>query len=109
MSHSDLFFTEMNAVVFRNLALHVVSTVGQYIPRYLDDSAEKEAKAREQLEIMMKLAEARLDNFQTELEMMFVNPEWFHFAFARSSPGTVGRKAATQGSRIPACWSVPRA
>jgi hypothetical protein len=49
--------------------------MGQFISTFLDDSSGKEAKAKEQLEIMMKLAEARLDAFQTELEMMFISPE----------------------------------
>ncbi|KAI0347124.1 hypothetical protein BDW22DRAFT_1351492 [Trametopsis cervina] len=58
--------------------------MGNFISKYLDDSAEKEEKVKEQLEIMMKLADARLDNFQTELEMMFVNPT---SAMKRSIPG----------------------
>jgi len=47
--------------------------MGHALSKFLDDSEEKEAKAREQLEVMMKLADARLDSFQNELEMMFVD------------------------------------
>ncbi|OAA68210.1 hypothetical protein SPI_00405 [Niveomyces insectorum RCEF 264] len=41
----------------------------------LDNSKEKEAQAKEQLEIMMKLADARLDTFQAKLNTMFLDKE----------------------------------
>ncbi|KAI1263615.1 hypothetical protein F5Y18DRAFT_393563 [Xylariaceae sp. FL1019] len=50
----------------------------------MDNSAEKEAKAREQLEMMMKLADARLDTFEQELTSMFLDSEG---AAKRSVPG----------------------
>ena len=36
---------------------------------------ENERKKKEQLELMMKLADARLDTFQGELERMFLDRE----------------------------------
>ncbi|KAI0143118.1 hypothetical protein GGR57DRAFT_366536 [Xylariaceae sp. FL1272] len=50
----------------------------------MDNSAEKEAKAREQLEMMMKLADARLDTFEQELTSMFLDSDG---AAKRSVPG----------------------
>ena len=41
----------------------------------LDHSKEDEAKAKEQLELMMKLADARLDTFEGELKTMFLDHE----------------------------------
>ncbi|MCJ1287755.1 hypothetical protein MMC26_007107 [Xylographa opegraphella] len=39
----------------------------------LDNSKEKEAQAKEQLELMMKLADARLDTFEAKLKTMFLD------------------------------------
>lgn len=50
----------------------------------IDNSAEKEAKAKEQLEMMMKLADARLDTFEQELTSMFLDSD---SAAKRSVPG----------------------
>lgn len=58
--------------------------MGNAITKLLDDSAEKEAKAREQLDILMKLADARLDTFESELTAMFLDPT---SAAKRSVPG----------------------
>jgi hypothetical protein len=58
--------------------------MGNQISNFLDNSAEKESKAREQLDILMKLADARLDTFQGELEQMFLDKEG---AAKRSVPG----------------------
>lgn len=45
------------------------------IANALDNSKEKEAQAKEQLELMMKLADARLDTFEAELKTMFLDKE----------------------------------
>ncbi|KAK0728876.1 hypothetical protein B0T26DRAFT_800517 [Lasiosphaeria miniovina] len=45
------------------------------IANALDNSKEKEAQAKEQLELMMKLADARLDTFESELKTMFLDRE----------------------------------
>jgi hypothetical protein len=58
--------------------------MGNQISNFLDNSAEKESKAREQLDILMKLADARLDTFQAELEQMFLDKDG---AAKRSVPG----------------------
>ncbi|MCJ1354385.1 MAG: hypothetical protein MMC33_004373 [Icmadophila ericetorum] len=50
----------------------------------LDNSKEKEAQAKEQLELMMKLADARLDTFEGELKTMFLDRE---SAMKTSVPG----------------------
>ena len=49
--------------------------MGSEVSKILDNSDAKETKAKEQLEVMMKLADARLDNFQSELEMMFLDKD----------------------------------
>jgi hypothetical protein len=41
----------------------------------LNTSNKEEAKAKEQLELMMKLADARLDTFQSKLNTMFLDRE----------------------------------
>jgi hypothetical protein len=58
--------------------------MGNTISNLLDNSAEKEAKAREQLDILMKLADARLDTFEGELMAMFLDKS---SAAKRSVPG----------------------
>lgn len=58
--------------------------MGNTISNFLDDSGEKEAKAREQLDIFMKLADARLDSFEGELISMFLDAG---SAAKRSVPG----------------------
>ncbi|KAI1808693.1 hypothetical protein F4811DRAFT_569486 [Daldinia bambusicola] len=50
----------------------------------LDHSKEDEMKAKEQLELMMKLADARLDTFEAELNKMFLDHE---SAMKTSVPG----------------------
>lgn len=50
----------------------------------LDNSKDNEAKEKEQLELMMKLADARLDTFEAELKEMFLNRE---SAMKTSVPG----------------------
>lgn len=40
-----------------------------------DKAREKEAAAKEQLEMMMKLADARLDTFESELKLMFLDKQ----------------------------------
>lgn len=45
------------------------------IANALDHSKEDEMKAKEQLELMMKLADARLDTFEGELKSMFLDHE----------------------------------
>ncbi|KAK3372304.1 hypothetical protein B0H63DRAFT_513741 [Podospora didyma] len=45
------------------------------IANALDNSKEKEAQAKEQLELMMKLADARLDTFEAELREMFLDKD----------------------------------
>ena len=42
----------------------------------LDDTDEKDVRAREELEILMNLAEAKLDAFQSRLEKMFLGKEY---------------------------------
>ena len=54
------------------------------ISNSLDNSKENEAKQKEQLELMMKLADARLDTFEGELKEMFLNRE---SAMKTSVPG----------------------
>jgi hypothetical protein len=54
------------------------------ISNALDTSKENEAKAKEQLELMMKLADARLDTFEAELKQMFLDHE---SAMKTSVPG----------------------
>lgn len=54
------------------------------ISNMLDNSKENEAKQKEQLELMMKLADARLDTFEAELKEMFLNRE---SAMKTSVPG----------------------
>ena len=58
--------------------------MGHAISSLLDDSDEKEAKTREQLDILMKLAESRLDTFEGELISMFLDKD---SAAKRSVPG----------------------
>jgi hypothetical protein len=50
----------------------------------LDNSKDKEAQAKEQLELMMKLADARLDTFESKLKTMFLDRE---SAMKTSVPG----------------------
>lgn len=47
--------------------------MGAEISKILDNNDEKEAKAKEQPEIMMKLADARLETFEGELTEMFLD------------------------------------
>ena len=54
------------------------------ISNLLDNNNENEAKQKEQLELMMKLADARLDTFEAELKEMFLNRE---SAMKTSVPG----------------------
>ena len=54
------------------------------ISNTLDNSKENEAKQKEQLELMMKLADARLDTFEGELKEMFLNRD---SAMKTSVPG----------------------
>ncbi|KAK4692046.1 hypothetical protein P7C71_g5083, partial [Lecanoromycetidae sp. Uapishka_2] len=54
------------------------------VANLLDHSKEDEAKAKEQLELMMKLADARLDTFEGELKSMFLDHE---SAMKTSVPG----------------------
>ncbi|KAJ5108645.1 hypothetical protein N7456_005320 [Penicillium angulare] len=58
--------------------------MGNQISNFLDNSAEKESKAREQLDILMKLADARLDTFESELMEMFIDRD---SVAKRSVPG----------------------
>ncbi|KAL0932513.1 uncharacterized protein CTRU02_211476 [Colletotrichum truncatum] len=58
--------------------------VASAIANALDNSKEEEAKAKEQLELMMKLADARLDTFEAGLEKMFLDHE---SAMKTSVPG----------------------
>ncbi|KEQ93048.1 hypothetical protein AUEXF2481DRAFT_31505 [Aureobasidium subglaciale EXF-2481] len=57
---------------------------GSGYQHFLANSDEKEAKAREQLDILMKLADARLDSFEGELIAMFLDNG---SAAKRSVPG----------------------
>ena len=41
----------------------------------LDNSGAEEQKLKEQLDLMMKLADARLDTFESELKTMFLDRE----------------------------------
>jgi len=52
-----------------------MGAVASAITNALDHSKEDEAKAKEQLELMMKLADARLDTFESELRTMFLDRE----------------------------------
>lgn len=45
------------------------------IVKQIDRADEKEAKAKEQLELMMKLSDARLDTFEAKLKNMFLDNE----------------------------------
>ena len=45
------------------------------ISNMLDTSDKDEAKKKEQLELMMKLADARLDTFEADLNKMFLDRE----------------------------------
>ncbi|KAK6535460.1 hypothetical protein TWF694_001917 [Orbilia ellipsospora] len=49
--------------------------VASTVANALDNSKEKEAQSREQLELMMKLADARLDTFEAKLKTMFLDKE----------------------------------
>ena len=49
--------------------------VASAIANALDNSKEKEAQAKEQLELMMKLADARLDTFEAKLKTMFLDKD----------------------------------
>lgn len=57
------------------------------VANLLDHSKEEEAKAKEQLELMTKLADARLDTFEGELKSMFLDHE---SAMKTSVPGKRG-------------------
>ena len=60
------------------IILQHIDTMGaavSAIANALDNSKEKEAQAKEQLELMMKLADARLDTFESELKTMFLDRE----------------------------------
>ena len=58
--------------------------IASTVSNALDTSKENEAKQKEQLELMMKLADARLDTFEGELKEMFLNRE---SAMKTSVPG----------------------
>jgi hypothetical protein len=45
----------------------------------VDKADEKEARAKEQLEMLMKLADARLDTFEGKLKQMFLDRECKYF------------------------------
>lgn len=47
----------------------------------IDQGDEKEKVKKEQLELMMKLADARLDTFQEKLNRMFLDNECKSFCF----------------------------
>lgn len=49
--------------------------MGNTVSELIDNSDEKEAKAKEQLEMLMKLADARLDTFESELKTMFLDKD----------------------------------
>ena len=61
-----------------------MGAVASAISNALDNSKEEEAKQKEQLELMMKLADARLDTFEGELKNMFLDRE---AAMKTSVPG----------------------
>ena len=61
-----------------------MGAVASALANALDTSKEDEAKAKEQLELMMKLADARLDTFEGELKSMFLDHE---SAMKTSVPG----------------------
>lgn len=61
-----------------------MGAVASAVSKALDTSDENERKAKEQLEIMMKLADARLDTFESELKTMFLDHE---SAMKTSVPG----------------------
>jgi hypothetical protein len=54
-----------------NVVSDVIKTV--------DKADEKEARAKEQLEMLMKLADARLDTFEGNLNKMFLDKECTYF------------------------------
>ncbi|KAJ3540663.1 hypothetical protein NM208_g4964 [Fusarium decemcellulare] len=58
--------------------------MGDQISKLIDNSDDKETKAKEQLDILMKLADARLDTFEQELIAMFLDNAG---AAKRSVPG----------------------
>ena len=58
--------------------------IASAVAKELDNSAEKEAQAKEQLEIMMKLADARLDTFESKIKTMFLDRD---SAMKTSVPG----------------------
>ena len=62
--------------------------IASSVANMLDNSKEKEAQAKEQLELMMKLADARLDTFQAKLTTMFLD------------------KDSTQKTSVPGNWAL---
>ena len=70
---SNTFFHLTTCTIhFHSITL---STMGNDISHMIDNSAADEVQAKEQLEIMMKLADARLDTFQSEMDMMFLDKD----------------------------------
>lgn len=55
--------------------------MGNMVSEQIDNADEKEAKAKEQLEVMMKLADARLDTFEGEIKTMFLDNECWSLRF----------------------------
>ena len=75
----------------------------------LDNSKAEEAKTREQLDLMMKLANARLDTFEARLNNMFLDrdaamktsvPGKRALRFERSIRVDAGKEASLQPIRI---------
>ena len=49
--------------------------MGNQVSKLHYDSKERDSRAREQLDILTKLADARLDTFEAELKSIFLNQE----------------------------------
>ncbi len=64
-----------------------MGAVASAVANALDNSKEKEAQAKEQLELLMKLADARLDTFESELKTMFLDKD------SASKTSVPGRRA----------------
>jgi hypothetical protein len=64
-----------------------MGAVASVVANALDNSKEKEAQAKEQLELLMKLADARLDTFESELKTMFLDRD------SASKTSVPGRRA----------------
>jgi hypothetical protein len=61
-----------------------IGAAAGFVANALDHSDVDQAKAKEQLELMMKLADARLNTFEGELKSMFLDHD---FAMKTSVPG----------------------